>query len=540
MNGREFIALLTKLEQSFPINSLSVEQAHIWPLVRIQLNTTRKYGTKIPNNKTAIACLRRAITSYFHFLRDSLLSRKQRKMLQARFAAAKAQVAAAQERISQLPQRRYLALVLEKEHFHQIQGQPYAPLLDSLITLTEAESGRRDFLKLALAWNISSPYVATEVISPDPFLAISAFDSYLAPTRLRSLFVTVRLCIWLARLSRTMSKGNSSYVIDAELLLKRLVSYRGQREYFSRILDAIQPQAVLMTSYTGRLAFVCAAKRRGIPVVDVQHGGMHAQHPLAAHWSAIPRGGYDYLPDYFWCWTQETADIVTRTCTPVDHAPKAIVGGNPWQLLCTSSHRTNILTPCEEIFISQLATETRPIILIALQYGHDAYLEDHVTSFIKRNTDQYKWLFRLHPMGHDQAVYLTQEFGEIVSSEEIDLATNVPLHLLLPYTDRLITKFSTICREALEHGVPTIFVDPRALTVFESEIQRGIASYAGDEETLHQQLVPNDRLSEEMKGLRTERQTTQLSTILTTISSQFLESQRDTKRRRHPAPLLPG
>src|SRR6185503_3691071 len=91
---------------------------------------------------------------------------------------------------------------------------------------------------------------------------------------------------------------------------KRWLTFRARAvdeiaRWFERVLDRAQPELALISCYTSLpgMALSLAAARKQLRAVDVQHG-VTVQNPAYEGWTRFPEGGYELLPDLFWCWTE--------------------------------------------------------------------------------------------------------------------------------------------------------------------------------------------------------------------------------------------
>jgi len=485
-----FIAVLNKLEKKFPVNSLRIDGMHIWPLVRLRINTRRKYALNKQSPLYALVSIAKAVCFY---LASLVLVRKinaQRKRLDSQIAEILFQ-------IGKLDKTDFLILCLEKEHYQKIEGKPFAPLLDSLISISGSE---QRFMKVSLAWKGDvEPFYPTHNLNLSPFVSRSKIDSLNYPTSLRSLLQSILAAGWLGLLALYLKVLDSDYSIDIPDVMELIAKMRGQRVLFRKLLITVRPQAVLMTSYIGRIGLVSAARELRIPVFDIQHGGMYKDHALSANWNAIPEGGYHYLPDYFWCWNQTAGEIVENCSGSIVDLPKPFVGGHPWLGLCSSEHNNLLLTHDQNSFLANVFQDPRRTVLLALQYGAGSNLESFVVDLIKETSEKWKWLIRLHPMGKDMKQELTKELPNIQAIEEIDVVSEIPLHILLKEVDHVITGFSSIGTEAMNFGIRTTIFSPIGLKFFKLEIESGAYDYADNKESLKQSILNPCSLSAEQK-----------------------------------------
>src|SRR5690606_17307926 len=141
---------------------------------------------------------------------------------------------------------------------------------------------------------------------------------------------------------------------------------------------------------------ILAARRVGIPSVDIQHGN---QRDIFYHkWMNVPTKGYNIVPNYFWCWEKEDAEAINRWAN-LTSIHEAIIGGNPWIELWKNDNHPSIKKYNKLIkeFIDRDAVN----ILVTLQplYGLPNWNENipyWVIRAIKKSPDNWKWYIRYH------------------------------------------------------------------------------------------------------------------------------------------------
>src|SRR5690606_25958565 len=102
--------------------------------------------------------------------------------------------------------------------------------------------------------------------------------------------------------------------------------------FFKAVWQKMQPEKVSILCYYGSLdayAMIAAANQLNIPTCELQHGPMTDIHLCYGNWNNLPEGGFDVLPRTFWCWDDETAQLMDRW---IARHPlyRALVTGNPW------------------------------------------------------------------------------------------------------------------------------------------------------------------------------------------------------------------
>jgi hypothetical protein len=249
---------------------------------------------------------------------------------------------------------------------------------------------------------------------------------------------------------------------DAALSLSRIASdgcrLLAVSTLFERRLAAVRPRLAFVVGYYSleAMAFVHACRRLVIPVVDIQHGVQGEFHPGYAAWPALQRGRLHALvPDRFWVWSDWEGGIVDAWAAGSGHA--AIVGGNPW----LDVWRGDADWPGAREALSAAArlrerAGGRPVVLVTLQFGlgPEEQLEP-LRRLIVRASERYAFWVRLHPVMASRRGEVRTALGA-AGAFELDAASDLPLHALLPVCDVHLTHSSSTVIEAEQFAVPSV------------------------------------------------------------------------------------
>jgi hypothetical protein len=269
-------------------------------------------------------------------------------------------------------------------------------------------------------------------------------------------------------------------VAEADTILAR-------KKLLRRVLKRVAPKAVFFTCYyqANSMAAILAARELGIRSVDVQHGQQGDYHGMYAGWNPPP-GGYELLPDLFWCWGAQSAERINRWSRSVCPAHKGIVGGNPW--MSRQIHGQS--TADEGSDLHTLLAPGQKHVLLALQPIQNP-LPDMIVAAIAASPPNVRWLVRLHPMmrgaREEEIRARLAETGH--PNVELDLSSSLPLAVLLRRMDFVITLWSSVAYEALLFGAHPIIAHENGHKAFQSYIDNGLFSYANSPDdilrTLH-------------------------------------------------------
>jgi hypothetical protein len=246
-------------------------------------------------------------------------------------------------------------------------------------------------------------------------------------------------------------------------VLDRLERVAFEIVYYTALLQKVRPKTVFLSSYTGAY-YVCAAARRlGVTVVDIQHGGMYPDHPLSANWAHTPKRGYELLPDVFWCWSEDSSRWVSST---IANYHRTIVGGNP-----KSAIEGVLQDPASAPDLPPKSTDGRPRVLVALQYGKNELIPAHVREAYETTKTSVAWYFRLHPSGRDRMAEAMQALD--ISAEEILRFSDCTEYQAMAPMDILLTDASTIVYRSLDVGLKTAVWSEMGAAYFSHLIQNG-------------------------------------------------------------------
>lgn len=274
---------------------------------------------------------------------------------------------------------------------------------------------------------------------------------------------------------------------ELKIIINQLIL---KKTFFKRLLKTLKAKLCFVCCYYDQVscAMTSAARELGIRVVDIQHGKQGAFHGYYTHWTKLPAGGYELLPTHFWSWGEESAHNIESTQSPSMEHP-CVIGGNPW--LAKFRSGVNFIESPRK----QLAPEAEKFILVSLQPERDVITQNILDS-IRATPKNWHWHFRLHPALSERKKKIESDLSEFSSSQvSVGEASDFPLYALLSETDHHITKWSTVCYEALAFGVATSLVHQNGIDLFQKEIKKG-QFFDGREPS---QLVSNiEKLSEKL------------------------------------------
>jgi hypothetical protein len=249
-------------------------------------------------------------------------------------------------------------------------------------------------------------------------------------------------------------------------LVERMLHYiEANMQVYLEILGTLQPTAIFFGLYLANetMGMIAAAKRLGIPTIEIQHGLIGRYQWFQTHYTKIPPEGYELLPDFFWVWDKTTKEDTEREM-PVSPGPhRAIIGGNP-ALESWTATRGRSLGTYQALFFEGLDQRDN-VILVALQYYSLA--PDNIIQAMKLAPKEWLWLIRLHPMSRSLQDVVTEVYqSHGLDNIEVFYATDAPLYDLLQHVDHVVTPFSTIAIEAAHFNIPVTLTERVSVEVF--------------------------------------------------------------------------
>lgn len=272
----------------------------------------------------------------------------------------------------------------------------------------------------------------------------------------------------------------NSHAISA---VRRLNS---RSDYFEIVLDMVKPRLVMLGVFyaADAMALIHACRRRNIPVVDVQHGKQGLYHAMYGGWSVMPVKGYSVLPDVFWTWGSESAEVIRLSLPEQSSRPQAIVGGNRWLATWKTQNKHRLTVQQDVQYLLGRMNDFQRTILVTLQPLSDP-LPSPLLEAMKKAPPDWFWLVRTHPHQRKDISNLESRIEATgLQAYDIQCASSAPLYPLLYRSDIHVTCWSSVAYEALAMSKPTILVDPTALKLYDSYISRNLFSYTSTADEL--------------------------------------------------------
>lgn len=454
MDHKTAVETLVKIEDRAHVNGLLYHGVMIWPILRLQLwkRLLHLSSARVDEKETL---------QYPKPIRRRVSPWKQLR----RLLAEQAQWSALRKHQSE-----FLFFSNPKHYRFEMMGKPYNYLLDPWFEVAQKD---HRCLKVEISRGASRP----------PFIPALVLEEYFPAS-----FSSSPRIEGLPDLNASLNELGLPIQLADDELVPLLSSMESQTTYYKKILSCVRPSAVFLVNYYGEsnLPLVRACRNLGAKIIDVQHGKQGRYHGMYNHWTRIPEHGYEFLPDFFWVWGEESGSNILqgRSLGGPQHLP--VVGGNLW-LLKWKDDQWYVESQEEQRFGTMLREKQRVIVYSAQPI--DQPFPGHVLEAMKNSPPGWLWLVRLHP----KQIANTAEIVDFlraagVSQFEVEQATRLPLYSLIKKSHYHITCWSTVCYEALVFGVPTSIVHNNGKSLYEDYITKGIFSYAESAQELLEQI----------------------------------------------------
>ena len=277
-----------------------------------------------------------------------------------------------------------------------------------------------------------------------------------------------------------------------EVLLSRTVQYlKLIAGWFDKIIKRTQPSIGFVVCYYGieGMAFNLSCRRNGIPSVDIQHGVQGDFHRAYGQWNRVPPNGYELLPSIFWVWSETEARAIEKWNQKVSHFHQPFIGGNPWLDISKEQPEVFYGGEIHEYIKSIKQAKVKILFCLSGLVDYGVTIPDWIKKVIMNSPPEWFWLFRLHPCELSERERIRALITQLNPAQvELDMATDLPLPILLQNVDIHITHWSTTTIEAAIFGIPTITVDQMGYDLFKNQIPEGLLTLAIDERSLSEAI----------------------------------------------------
>jgi hypothetical protein len=455
MTDEEITRLVASFEETHAVEDYWAFGWRVWPALRIALATDLYFATNYPKsvassllNSSArvVPTLRERLEFYVEPVRDFLCWRREVRSGAALESGADADV-----------------IVVGSGHRYQRLGgrlvhYPTAPLVERL----------EDVGLQCQVWQWQEqPADARPAVNVLPAVSLT---QRLSSARMK-LFGHPSEPAWFAEVADFyLQRVGRSFVWEQAT---RFAGMCELSRMFERWLLRARPRLVVLDHwYNGPImAVTMAAKRLGIPVMDIQHGIQEQTHPAYHWWIKQTSSGWDTLPDIFWVWGERTEGLFKTNRLPLE----VLRGGSLWLNLWVTGSDTRVQEACRAA--RSLMGDTGPTLLVTVPYPTDLCLQ-FLKEIIAQSPENWTWLVRLHPRDSTQPVTLQAELSARGERVRVHAASDWPLYALLRLVDLHVGVDSTCPTEALAFGKATVLISGPAATYFRSYLADGVMFHA--------------------------------------------------------------
>ncbi len=242
-------------------------------------------------------------------------------------------------------------------------------------------------------------------------------------------------------------------------------------------LRLVRPRVVFIVAYYGneRAAMVLACQRLGIASVDLQHGAVSDVHFAYTRMGRVPESGYELLPDWFWVWTDDDKKRIESWASGSSRH-RVVTGGNPFVTYC-SQGRAPQLRPLAQAIDDVVNQRSGMKHVLFSANGYETTEQLHTLARVIRETKQtHCWWLRMHPARLSAIQHFRSALADCTEALElIDLASQLPLPLLLARMNFHVTEGSSTADEAALFGVPSVLFADEGTSQFAPLLERGAA-----------------------------------------------------------------
>lgn len=305
---------------------------------------------------------------------------------------------------------------------------------------------------------------------------------------------TAKMVQWLAKGGIETPRGMVA------MALAQIGTIEAQSRWLESALCVVKPKLVFVVCYYDGYCrpLLLACSRLGIPVVDLQHGVQGREHRSYGPWLNLPREGYEWVPNRFWCWRREDMEMIRAWTEPGRKRHDAVWGGDAFleRLASGDSRYASLASEARRVACSLV----EPRVLVTLQPVTG--LSVPIRRVIEE-CPEASFLVRMHPTMKGAASIRAGlvRFGPRVVLDE---GGSVPVPALAAQCEAHVTHFSSTAIEADALGVATLFVDERGPAMFPDLVAGGRAMVGASGEALRRVLALRRR--GEQKELRFDRQ----------------------------------
>ncbi|MBP98394.1 hypothetical protein CMK18_20795 [Candidatus Poribacteria bacterium] len=460
------------MEQVIDVNKYCVENLHVWPILRTVLNGLMEYDGNFQlgdrsRNKNQLFKLADLISNKFELVNVSL----------PEISEAKPDLISHQQTSSRgkLDRKPVVCFIGRTDDYTlKLQSGWFSPIIDSWYkTLApKCHNVKMEILEPQTDLEIQSRTIPPLLISPQSNL-LSRENLLLFKALKKQLDLLIQDIhnFNLKELGINLAP-EGFYQIAGTMLQSSMVI----RNSVTPILSGLNPDVIMMgcSYYYLGYGIQWAASDLEIVGVELQHGYIGEHHYAYNAFTKIPDSGYRLLPKVFNLWGEKSVSPMSSWLSNSQNYHKTIVGG---KILLTEE----LLDEASLVKLNHLKKRIdnyQKVVLISLQAHEHISLTENLILAIKNSPPQWYWLVRCHPLssrsgrnGHNPISVMNILSQRSIKHYETDLASSLPLDVILSLCDHHVTYFSSVYLEAMAQRIPTTFIHLAADILFREPIQ---------------------------------------------------------------------
>jgi hypothetical protein len=451
----EVMKILAQVESDFPVETWSINEVHIWPMLRNsfcwaslqRFRTKENYSLKKVPRLFQLGRALKTFVSVFLKVSCHFLSKKNSETLFLSDGVSKMVFDQAYDKFC-CPIQDFLTTKKDKRQailFSQLEfSEPYLrKIYFSLASLNEVVYYVSRFILLFI-----KPEINLEKYDEFmDFLKKKKIDVYFMKTDLVNHFIQVKLL---------------------SLFFYYYIKFKGVKNCY-------------VVCYYGILGYALslACRKAKLELTDIQHGAI-TNCPSYHRWKNTPSLGYKIIPHNFLFWDELSVEIFQSENS---QEFKSFHTSETFGIPCLQSQRIKLIIDRQAHEITQIRKQFKNMVLVPLQpqfYGRRDW--DRLAKEISKCSQNWLWWIRPHPCYKDneglEAILNLK--GENIYSDE----GNYSIYSILMNSGAVITTASSTIIEASIFNVPSFIISPTGLEDFEHYIKKDKAYYINEETSI--------------------------------------------------------
>jgi hypothetical protein len=458
MRSSDTLDAIGAVERRYPVADWRVAGLRVWPLIRVRLYTLHTLA-RLQQTGPVRAGWRRLL---------DLASRAAGSIGRVTYAAI------SDWRGNRWPRPGVAAVILsDGVSMSPAGGSWFDRVCDPLILWLESH-GLRAFV-LTPQFEARVPR-RTGSMFVQPLLDVVKLFGTVRGRASRASQATAELPGYAEACAELAAAGLAEAVPTTEWLHVQVSRIRALAAFYGWIFERTQPRRAFVNTYYSAegMAFVLAARRRGIPVADLQHGIQGPHHVAYGRWSNVPPQGYELLPDEFWVWGEAEARAIEAWQPGTTH--RVVRTGNAWLQIWRQGTMSFVADAVAAAGRTRASSQRPHHVLFSVTWGVPAQHDADVLEALARLPDSYFIWVRLHPLqARARSGIRAMLQRSLPGRYELDAATDLPLPAVLRAVDLNLTHCSTTVIEAAAWGIRTVITSTYGAELFEEQIDAGFA-----------------------------------------------------------------